>query len=32
VCQSRNTRCANRLGRNWILIDSYSARNCNRCI
>jgi hypothetical protein len=31
VCQSRHTRCARRLGQNWILIDSFSARNCNRC-
>ncbi|WP_028776542.1 hypothetical protein [Shimazuella kribbensis] len=32
VCQSRNSRCANRLGREWILIDSFTVRNCNRCI
>ncbi|MXQ52977.1 hypothetical protein [Shimazuella alba] len=32
VCQSRDRRCANRLGREWTLIDSFSARNCNRCL
>lgn len=32
VCQDRNRRCAGRLGRNWVLIRSFTANNCNRCI
>lgn len=32
VCQDRNRRCANRLGRNWILVRSFTTNNCNRCI
>jgi hypothetical protein len=32
VCQDRNRRCANRLGRNWILVRTFTTNNCNRCI
>jgi hypothetical protein len=32
VCQDRDRRCAGRLGRNWVLVSSFTARNCNRCI
>jgi hypothetical protein len=32
ICQSRGKRCTNRLGNQWILIDSFTSRNCNRCI
>jgi len=32
VCQTRGRRCTNTLGRNWVLIDSFTTNNCNRCI
>lgn len=32
VCQSIGRRCSNRLGKNWVLVDSFSTNNCNRCI
>jgi hypothetical protein len=32
VCQQQHTRCASRLDRNWVLIDSYIVNNCNRCL
>jgi hypothetical protein len=31
VCQNSGTRCASRLGRDWILVNSYSVDNCRRC-
>lgn len=32
ICQRHNARCASRLDRNWVLIDSYMVNNCNRCL